>query len=68
MTRVVGDAECQPSIGGNPPAGLQLAMEAAGFGAALQSGQLGELLDREPASGPSWWPMSESIYSAIAGR
>lgn len=67
MARVVGDAECQPSNGGNPPTGLQLATEAVGFGAALQFGQLGELLDSEPESSPRWWPMSESIYCAIAG-
>jgi hypothetical protein len=67
MAWVVGDAECQPNDGGNPPTGLQLATEASGFGAALQSGQLGELLDREPKSGPRHWPMSESIYPAIPG-
>ena len=68
MTWMIGDTQFQADDGGNPTAGPQLAAEAIGFGAALQqSGELSELLDREPASGPRWWPMPKSVRPASAG-
>lgn len=68
MTWMVGDPQLQADDGGNPTAGPQLAAEAIGFWAALQqSGELRELRDREPASGPWWWPMPQSFRSASAG-
>jgi hypothetical protein len=59
MGGVIDNAERHANHLGHALAGPELSAEAIGVGAALQHcGQLGELLNRQPARGSRGWGMA----------